>query len=155
MIRAKRVKDIGILGSYKYCGHSTIMGKINYSWQDINTVLVMFGEKKGAARRAYRAFVEKGTGEDKRTDLTGGGLLRSAGGWEDVKALREEKVYQKNDERILGDGDFVSRVLQSAEEKMKRGYPIKALGMDLNDVAERVSELLDIKLKDVWAKGKY
>jgi len=154
-IRAKTVKDIEILNSYKYSGHSAIMGKVGNTWQDINAVLVMFGEKKGPARRTYRAFVEKGIGEDKRTDLTGGGLLRSAGGWEGVKALREDKVYQKNDERILGDGEFVSRVLDSAEEKMKRVYAIKALGMDLNSVAERVSEVLGIDIKDIWAKGKY
>jgi putative transposase len=154
-VRAKRVKDIGILCTYKYSGHSSIMGKVVNSWQDINKVLAMFGEKKGPARRAYRVFIEKGIGEDKRTDLTGGGLLRSAGGWEGVKALREGKVYQRNDERILGDGEFVSSILESAEEKMKRGYAIKALGMDLNAVAERVSELLDIKVNDVWAKGKY
>jgi len=154
-IRAKRVKDFGMLGSYKYSGHSTIMGKIVNSWQDTDTVLVMFGDKKGTARRAYRAFIEKGIGEDKRTDLTGGGLLRSAGGWEGVKALREGKVYQRNDERILGDGEYVSSILESAEEKMKRGYAIKALGMDLNAVAERVSEVLDIPVNDIWLKGKY
>jgi putative transposase len=153
-IRAKTVKDIGMLGSNKYSGHSTIMGKIVNSWQDINKVLAMFGDKKGPARRAYRAFIEKGIGEDKRTDLAGGGLLRSAGGWEGVKALREGKVYQRNDERILGDGEFVNSVLSTAEEKMKRGYVIKALGMDLDSVAERVSEVLDIPVNDIWLKGK-
>jgi len=62
----------------------------------------MFGENIGAARRAYRTFVKNGIARGRRVDLTGGGLLRSAGGWEGVKLLREEKVYQKNDERILG-----------------------------------------------------
>ena len=36
------------------------------------------------------AFVEEGIVQGRRQDLTGGGLLRSAGGWEGVKALREE-----------------------------------------------------------------
>ena len=154
-IRAKTVKDIEILGAYKYSGHSTIMGKVKNTWQDINAVLVMFGDKTGPARRAYREFVKNGIGEDKRADLTGGGLLRSAGGWEGVKALREEKVYQRNDERILGDGEFVGSVLESAEEHMKRSYAVRSLGLDLNSVAERVSDVLEIAVKDVWAKGKY
>lgn len=64
-------------------------------------------------------------------------------------------MYQRNDERILGDGDFVSKVLSSAEEKMKKEYAIRSLGMDLNTVAARVSEVLNIKVKEVWAKGKY
>jgi putative transposase len=38
---------------------------------------------------------------------------------------------------------------------MKKEYALKALGMDLNAVAARVSEVLSIKAKDVWAKGRY
>ncbi len=154
-IRAGLVKDLDILGSYRYCGHSVVMGKVKHEWQASNAVLVMFGEKLSSARRVYKTFVKNGITEGKRYDLTGGGLLRSAGGWEGVKALRDEKVYQRNDERILGDGDFVSRILSSAEDKMKKEYALRSLGMDLNSVAARVSEALDIKVKDVWGKGKY
>jgi hypothetical protein len=121
----------------------------------VKEVLEMFGGSQGRARRSYRDFVEKGITEGKRHDLTGGGLLRSAGGWEGVKALREEKVYQRNDERILGDGDFVGRVLASAEEDMERRYVLRTRGIGLDSVAARVSELLKIKTEDVWAKGKY
>ncbi len=53
------------------------------------------------------------------------------------------------------DGDFVSRILSSAEDKMKKEYELKSLGMDLNAVASRVSGMLNIKVKDVWAKGRY
>jgi putative transposase len=154
-LRAKIVEDLDLLNRYKYCGHSVVMGKTKNDWQDINAVLSMFGEKLGTARHAYNIFVKKGISEGKRHDLTGGGLLRSAGGWEGVKALRHDKVYQRNDERILGDGDFVSRVLSSAEDKMKKEYKLRSLGMDLDSVAAKVSEVLDIKVKDVWAKGKY
>jgi putative transposase len=45
----------------------------------------MFGEKLGAARRAYWSVVEKRIAQRRRQDLTGGGLLRSPGGWERVK----------------------------------------------------------------------
>jgi REP element-mobilizing transposase RayT len=154
-IRAKIVKDFDSLKKYKYCGHSAVMGKNRNDWQNINSVLSMFGEKLGSARRSYNAFVKKGINEGKRHDLTGGGLLRSAGGWEGVKALRHDKVYQRNDERILGDGDFVNGILSSAEDKLKKEYKLRSLGMNLDSVATRVSDVLDIKIKDVWAKGKY
>jgi len=154
-LRAGLVKDLDELGRYAYCGHSVVMGKVKHGWQDTEAVLGMFGKRPGAARRGYRIFVEKGIAEGKRDDLTGGGLLRSAGGWEGVKALREEKVYQRNDERILGDGDFVGRVLASAEEEMERHYALRASGMDLNAIAARVSEELGIKQEDVYAKGRY
>ena len=152
LIRARLVKDLDELGRYPYCGHSVIMGKVKNPWQDTEDVLGMFGEKVGAARRAYRAFVEKGIGEGRRQDLTGGGLLRSAGGWEGVKALREEKVYQRNDERILGDGEFVGRLLASAEEAMERRYALRARGIDLGFIASRVSQVLGVKLDEVWAE---
>ena len=57
-IRAKIVEDLDSLCSYRYSGHSVIMGKIRNEWQDIKAVLVMFGEKKGPARRAYKTFVK-------------------------------------------------------------------------------------------------
>ena len=154
-VRAGLVEDLDELGGYAFCGHSVVMGKVKKPWQDAASVLGMFGEKLGPARRAYRAFVEKGIAQGKRQDLTGGGLLRSAGGWEGVKALREEKVYQRNDERILGDGDFVGRVLTSAEEEMEKRYALRSRGFDLERVASRVSQVLKVKPEEVWAEGKY
>jgi putative transposase len=154
-IRARLVKDVDELGLYPYCGHSVIMGKMKKPWQDTEGVLGMFGEKVGAARRAYRVFVEKGIAEGRRRDLTGGGLLRSAGGWEGVKALRDEKVYQRNDERILGDGEFVGSVLAAAEEAMEKRYTLRARGVNLAFIASRVSRVLGVKPEEVWAKGKY
>lgn len=154
-IRARLVKNLDELDRYAYCGHSALVGKVKRNWQDTEGVLGMFGEKFGVARQAYEAFVEKEIAQGRRVDLTGGGLLRSAGGWEGVKLLREEKVYQKNDERILGDGDFVERVLASAEETMEKRYALRSGGLDLDGVASRVSEVLGLKPEDVWAAGKY
>jgi hypothetical protein len=45
-----------------------------------------------------------------------------------VKALRKNRVYQRNDERILGDGDFVKRMLVSAEEVVEKRYALKPAG---------------------------
>ncbi len=153
-VRARLVEDLDGLDRYSYSGHGVLMGKVKNLWQDTQGVLGMFGEKLGAARRAYRSFVAKGIVQGRRQDLAGGGLLRSAGGWEGVKALREEKVYQKNDQRILGDGDFVGRVLASAEEAMEKRYALQARGIDLASIASRVSAVLGVKPEEVWAEGK-
>jgi len=154
-IRAGIVGDLIELGRYPFSGHSVLMGKVKHGWQNTEGILGMFSENIGAARRAYGKFVDKGLGQGKRHDLTGGGLVRSAGGWEAVKALKKEKVYQRNDERILGDGDFVSRVLASAEEEMEKRYALRAHGFDLEKVALRVSEVLGVEAEDVWAGGRY
>ena len=54
--------------------------------------------------------------------LTGGGLIRSLGGWSEVVAARGRET--KTDQRILGTGDFVNSVLKEAEEKHQR--PLRA-----------------------------
>ena len=64
----------------------------------------------------YREFVSDGFNMGKRKELTGGGLIRSVGGWQSLLETRQAKEYWRGDERILGEGDFVSNVLREAEE---------------------------------------
>ncbi len=59
-------------------------------------------------RSAYRQFVADGVEQGRRPDLVGGGLVRSLGGWSEVKALRRSGIRELADERILGSGDFVA-----------------------------------------------
>ena len=154
-LRAGIVQDMKQLDGYQYCGHSALMAKTESDWQDTDKILGMFGDKAGPARYAYRAFVEEGITQEKRPDLTGGGIVRSAGGRAAVKTLKKANISQKSDERILGDGDFVERVLASANETMERKYYLESRGFNLDKVAARVAEVLGMKQEDVWAMGKY
>ncbi len=50
--------------------------------------------------------------QGRRPELVGGGLIRSLGGWAEVKANRLNKNDRiKSDERILGDSEFVTQVI--------------------------------------------
>ena len=153
-IRAGVVADLKTLDRYPYCGHSVLMSNVKCDWQNTDKVLGLFGKKSGTARRSYRRFVNNGIDQGKRTDLTGGGLVRSAGGWAAVKALRASKVFEKADERILGNGDFVESVLKSAGEQMKKKYELQARGYCLTDIAVRVADVLGIEEENVWAAGR-
>jgi hypothetical protein len=62
----------------------------------------------------YRAFVAAGVAQGRRPDLVGGGLRRSAGGWEALAALPRGRERWAFDERVLGSGAFVERVLREA-----------------------------------------
>jgi putative transposase len=64
--------------------------------------------------------VNQGIAAGKRPELTGGGLIRSVGGWSAVKTLRKAGALQKGDERILGDGEFVEEVLSEAKEAFEK-----------------------------------
>lgn len=49
----------------------------------------------------------------------GGGLIRSAGGWSEVKALRRIGGRQASEERILGSGKLVDEVTGQVELERK------------------------------------
>jgi REP element-mobilizing transposase RayT len=111
-VRAKLLDNISELDRFSYTGHSVLMGYRKFAGQDVEWVLGSFGKRVGAARRRYRDFVEAGLNQGIREDLRGGGLIRSAGG-RDQLALRSKDEWEKGDERILGGGDFVEAVLRS------------------------------------------
>ena len=153
-LRAGLVKSIQELDMFPYSGHSTLMGGFKKPWQETDEILKLFGSKPALARRMYRQFVEQGIGQGRRNDLAGGGLIRSAGGWEGLKQKREEGLYQRSDERILGDSDFVSRVLEKTKESLTKSQKLKSKGMDVDKIAAQVSRLMGIAVEDVWAIGK-
>jgi hypothetical protein len=154
-LRARLVRDMTALDKYSFSGHRVIIGRHSNDWQDTSSVLRLFCERVTEARSQYRAYVEKGIVIGRREDLIGGGLIRSHGGWANVKAMRRAKIFEKADERILGDGDFVKKVLEAAEEKMKRRDAVQANGVTLESLAERVAEIFDIQSSEFWIPGKH
>jgi REP element-mobilizing transposase RayT len=154
-LRAGLVKELKDLDKYPYCGHSVLMGKRKHDWQDADYVLKIYNNKYSMARRRYREYVKKGITDGRRSDLVGGGLIRSAGGWSVVKALRRSVNRVKGDERILGDGDFVETVLKAAQENLERKYKLEAQGYSFDWLVKRVAQLLELEPKDVLAAGKY
>jgi putative transposase len=106
------------------------------------------------ARRRYREALKKETGQGRKPELVGGGLLRSAGGWSAVKALRKDGMFLKSDERILGDSDFVGTVLADARESMHGKYALAAAGVGFEQVVQAVAGLLSVKARDIVGPGK-
>jgi len=153
-LRAKLVSDIKELNNHPYSGHSVLTGRVTAEWQNTKYILGLFGDKESVARRRYLEFVKKGIAAGKRQDLTGGGLVRSVGGWSALKSLRKSGAFQKGDERILGDGEFVEKVLFQAGEAFERKYRLKAKGVDIGRIAERVSDIMGMAPEAIWASGK-
>ena len=87
--------------------------------------------------------------------LTGGGLVRSLGGWSMIKKLRlKSQDSIKENERILGDSEFVTALLSEAKEKFERGYKLNALGYDLKKISQIVSRIYDIEIEEIYSKGR-
>ena len=153
-LRAGLVKSLRELDRYAFAGHGAIIGRRENDWQDTVYILRRFGRRLADAKRGYRNFVAKGIEQGRRPELTGGGLIRSVGGWTALKALRKAKVYAKGDERILGDSDFVQQALENADERLERIYKIRAQGYDIDSIANRVGQLLQMPVTQIMAPGK-
>lgn len=122
-LRAGLVASLDELDGYSWSGHAVLMKQMKKKWQDRDYVLLYFGDKEGQARKAYRLYLEEEVHKGAQPGLVGGGLLRSAGGWSEVKSMRRLGIKQAADERVLGSGDFVRSVINEAEGHIKRQVP--------------------------------
>lgn len=139
-IRAGIVENLKELRGYRWSGHGALVGRVDQEWQDTDYVLGHFGKGEKEARRAYASFVSKGVKQGRRPDLTGGGLLRSVGGWKALKKLRKEGLRVKGDERMLGGGSFVENVLKQADEQFEVRTRAIGKGITLAAMMARVAD---------------
>jgi REP element-mobilizing transposase RayT len=153
-LRSRLVEDLDQLDSYPYSGHSALMGRCPNDWQDVDTILRHFGSRQSSARNGYRWFVEKALAMGRRSELTGGGLIRSLGGWGVLKRLGKGRVHLKGDERILGDSDFVEAVLDAQNEKLERRYRLEAKGFDIEKALKRAAEISGLTPEQIRTGGK-
>ncbi len=154
-LRAKVVIDLKELDHYSYCGHRALMGNQKREWQDTKYVLGFFGKRVGEARKGYVSYVKKGISLGRRPELVGGGLIRSLGGWDEIKKIRlrgQDRI--KSDQRILGGSDFVRDVLSESEGQFSRKYKLKNLGYDFEKVIERVCRLFRLEKDYITGRGR-
>jgi hypothetical protein len=117
-----------------------LTGKRRRGWQETEYVLRWFSEQRGKAIRRYRKFVEEGKGQGRRTDLVGGGLIRSLGGWSRVVSLRDSGEEVAHDARILGGGGFVEEVLKEADRNLRRQLRLKERSKQIDRVITAMCE---------------
>jgi len=148
-VRSGIVKDIEALDIYPWSGHSEVMGKSKCQWMDTEYVLARFGIRKKAATNAYRRFIEEGLNIKYGTELTGGGLIHSLGGWSQVLSMRRRNQEEEFDERILGEGDFVHEILKEAEEKEIRQLKLRISGKTITDIIREECKKRQVSVKEL------
>lgn len=153
-IRAKIVQSLEQLDRYAWSGHRAIIGQSKCPWMDIDTVLSQYGGTRKKAISAYRRFVGEGMAEGRNPVLVGGGLIRSQGGWSEVVALRRRGQEEESDERILGSGDFVHRVLQEAEERHLRQIKLCRAGRSITHIIQEECEIRRISPEELKRGGR-
>lgn len=145
-LTAGLVKTLSELDAYPWSGHVVLMGQRKNGWQETGEILGHFSDKRVQAQRNYRRFMEQGIRQERSFDFEGGGLVRSLNLPEadDSKVSQQEsEVY---DERVLGRGDFVEKVLKESGLSM----PAKKHQVPLTDLVGKVSEWFKVELEDLF-----
>jgi putative transposase len=135
-IRANMLQTMEQLDRYPWTGHRALIGKVDYAWMDVDTVLSEFGSARKKAVTGYKRFVREGIGERRNQELTGGGLLRSQGGWSRVLSMRRRGQKEEYDERILGSGAFVQSIFKDAEERQLRQMKQRRAGQTIQKIID-------------------
>ena len=150
-VRARMI-SLTELHDYAWTGHSVIMGKRDANWQEVDEVLGRFSSRRPNARKKYSTFIAEGIGQN--TDLSGGGLVRSYGGWETIKALRKDHEQRIGDERILGSSDFVEKVLKHDELQLKEQSQWQIEDWDIELLLEVVCDYFELDVSEIMNKGR-
>jgi len=153
LLRAGFVKDLKELNRNSWSGHSALVGNVKREWQNTKYVLSFFGRSSNS-RRNYLQYVKKGIDQGRRPELVGGGLIRSMGGWSEVLASRRRGERQVADQRILGDGDFVKKVISGLDDIVKKNLRLSGQRIDMKALAEKVSEKYNVSIGELRAGGR-
>jgi hypothetical protein len=116
---------------------------------DSDYALTQFGENRRVAKKAYRRFIEEGLTLKQSTELNGGGLIRSYGGWSQVEAMRRRGQKEGFDERILGSGEFVQAVLKEAEDRQVRQLRMRQSGTTIETIIREECAKCGISDKEI------
>jgi len=92
--------------------------------------------------------------DGRKPELTGGGLLRSSGGWGVLKVMRRMKQHVKGDERILGDFDMVESVLNQAQENLECSYRLQTEGFTIEKIYACVTDIFELPTESNVAQSK-
>lgn len=148
-VRAGLVRTLKELAGYPWSGHSAIVGKVERQWQDMGEVLGYFGKRREVAIKGYVAYMEEGISLGNRPEFGGGGMLRSLGGWSEVVSTRRRGIGIRSDERILGSGGFVERVIGEAEAKERETLRLRRKVPDLSGILREVAGNNDLGEEEV------
>jgi len=109
---------------YPWSGHRAYLGQETIAWLTTEWVLSQYGQSVDRARHEYRKFVEQGKDEGRQSEFHSGRVDES---------------------RILGDDDFMDRVLVRRPKRP----------LSLTDIVARVCQEYSIDQQELATPGRY
>jgi hypothetical protein len=92
---------------------------------------------------------KKAINQGRRPELVGGGLVRSLGGWSAVKAMRRSGNRELSDDRILGSGKYVERIIKEAEANIKYQLPFREHHQKIDEFIARICKSENVSLEEL------
>jgi len=152
--KAKILNDLAELDEYAWTGHAGLLGNHIQSWHATDEILRLFSAKRPEAKRRYRSFISDGMAKQEPVDLSGGGLIRSYGGWESLSRMRVEHRARIGDERILGGTDFVEMVLREDTLSLAARTEVRQLGWDLPKLCAAICHHYQLDENSLLTRGR-
>ena len=90
----------------------------------------------------------------KRQSMKVVGPIRSLGGWFAVKAMRRSGNRERCDERILGSGEFVERIIKEAEDKIKYQLPVKEHHHKIDEFIAQICSSENVSIEELKAGSR-
>jgi len=153
-VQAGMVENTQALERYRWTGHAGAFGRYRQRWHEVEEMLGIFGNRLGVARKKYREFISEEQDDQPDRLLSGGGLIRSSGGWEQLSRLRREHVCCIGDERILGDSNFVEQALKQDELAVDLKSDLERAGWTLDKLITKVCQLYDVDEQGLLTKTR-
>jgi len=141
-LRAGIVDTLASLDDYPWCGHRQLLGNTSRKLLAEDKVLPFFSKRRKVARHQYRQFIADGIDISEEAKLSTGGKRASLALDPD---LGDEDLF---DDRILGGGEFVERVLNLA------GQGAAGPKMSLPEIIDQVGIYFGIEKSRLNRPGK-
>jgi len=152
-LRAGLVESYGDLSRYQWCGHGVLLGNRKEGWQDTDSVLEEFGNARASACKAYGKYVREGVDKGRRSEFSGGGLVRSMGGIMEVMHAAGRREKMQSDERILGGGEYVAKILREVERRDRRKTGLKER-ITPEEIIEQAANVVGVDARHVYMRNK-
>jgi len=153
-LRVGLAKDLRELERYPYCGHGTILGRHANSWQNRDSVLAQFGRGEAQSMEMYRRYIADGVSLGRRPELVGGARRRGSGEWSSAGGPRRRGERESTDERILGSGEFVERILKETDARMMRQQGLKNIKRQAERVVVEGCKKLGVSVTELRSGGR-
>ena len=97
---------------------------------------------------------KEGIDKGHRPELVGGGLVRSIGGWSQVKSMRRTDAREMSDARILGSGEFVEQIIKEASVNVKYQFTESERRRNVEEYITTVCKKENLNIKELRSSSR-